>query len=195
LLVDQKAKNKDHNTTRGKPQIVIAMSQSPAPVTTTPQQSDNKIQVSSSKQSLSFYVHLAKKFLTSQNEIELSGLGSAINTVVSCAEILKNGGFATISKINTSTVEIKSEGEEQSFPKAKIQVWLAKGKDFDTIMEQQKKEAEEKKQKRQEAQEKKAESQPKEQTPKPSTPKPSTPNDQAKPSTPKTKSPATPKEK
>lgn len=35
-----------------------------------------KIQVSSSKQSLSFYVFLSKKFLKSEETVELSGLGN-----------------------------------------------------------------------------------------------------------------------
>jgi DNA-binding protein Alba len=114
----------------------------------TPEKSDNKIQVSSSKQSLSFYIHLSKKFLTNQDEIELSGLGSAINTVVSVAEIIKNSKLADITHIQTSTVEVKNE-EGTLTPKAKIQVWLKKSKDFDAIIEKQKQEVEEKKKQKQ----------------------------------------------
>ncbi|KAL0484789.1 hypothetical protein AKO1_003691 [Acrasis kona] len=114
------------------------------------QPNENKIQVSNSKQPLSFYIYLSKKFLTSQDEIELSGLGNAIITVVSCSEILKSGGFVEIRKIQTSTVDTKADGEETSYPKAKIQIWLKKTANFNSLMEQQKKEVEEKKKKQQE---------------------------------------------
>ncbi|KAL1564973.1 hypothetical protein AAHA92_07249 [Salvia divinorum] len=61
-------------------------------------QKKNRIQVSNTKKPLFFYVNLAK-----HNEVELSGLGMAISTVVSVAEILKNHGFAVEKKIMTST--------------------------------------------------------------------------------------------
>ena len=44
----------------------------------------NKIQVSSQK-SPKFYSILAKKFLSSHQDVEISGLGSAISTAVSTA--------------------------------------------------------------------------------------------------------------
>lgn len=46
----------------------------------------NKIQVSSTKQTLSFYVYLAKRLMATENTVELSGLG--------------NGTFFTNKKIN-----------------------------------------------------------------------------------------------
>ncbi|KAF0976871.1 hypothetical protein C9374_000531 [Naegleria lovaniensis] len=107
-------------------------------------QDDNKIQVSATKQSLSFYVYLAKKFLKNNNEIELSGLGGAINTVVSCAEILKNQKLATISKIQTSTVPVSGKND-QSFQKAKIQIYLKKTAEFNSIIAKQEEEQEERK--------------------------------------------------
>ncbi|KAL9653032.1 hypothetical protein ABK040_015546 [Willaertia magna] len=97
---------------------------------------DNKIQISATKNSLSFYIYLAKKFLQNNEVVELSGLGSAINTVVSCAEILKNREFATISKIETSTVNVQGKNE-QSFTKAKIQVYLKKTPKFDSLMKEE----------------------------------------------------------
>ncbi|KAG6382814.1 hypothetical protein SASPL_157471 [Salvia splendens] len=57
-------------------------------------QKKNRIQVSNTKKPLFFYVNLAKRYMLQHNEVELSGLGMAISTVVSVAEILKNNGFA-----------------------------------------------------------------------------------------------------
>ncbi|KAL8522704.1 hypothetical protein ACS0TY_012876 [Phlomoides rotata] len=54
------------------------------------------------------------------NEAELSALGMAISTVVSIAEILKNGGFSVEKKITTSTVEIKDDSTGRFVPKAKV---------------------------------------------------------------------------
>ena len=107
-------------------------------------QDDNKIQVSATKQSLSFYVYLSKKFLKNNDEIELSGLGGAINTVVSCAEIMKNQKLATISKIQTSSVSVSGKND-QSFQKAKIQVYLKKTAEFNSIVQEQEREQEERK--------------------------------------------------
>ncbi|PKA61426.1 Uncharacterized protein AXF42_Ash014343 [Apostasia shenzhenica] len=55
----------------------------------------NRIQVSTNKKPLYFYVNLAKRYMQYHNEIELSALGMAIGTVVTVAEILKNNGLAT----------------------------------------------------------------------------------------------------
>lgn len=57
----------------------------------------NRIQVSREKRPLNFFIGLAKKFLLSEDEVELSGLGLAVTTVVTVAEILKNSGHVTIS--------------------------------------------------------------------------------------------------
>nr|XP_034587556.1 uncharacterized protein At2g34160-like [Setaria viridis] len=54
----------------------------------------NRIQVSSSKKPLFFYVNLAKKYMQQHGDVELSALGLAISTVVTIAEILKNNGLA-----------------------------------------------------------------------------------------------------
>jgi len=69
-------------------------------------QDRNKIKVSSGR-SVFFYVDLATRFLKDQEDVELSGLGYAITTVVTIAEILKNQGVAAVKKINTSTMDIK----------------------------------------------------------------------------------------
>ena len=66
------------------------------------QQRSNKILISRNR-NLYFYVNLAKKYLQDMETVELSGLGQAINIVVSCAEILKNQQFVQIVNIETST--------------------------------------------------------------------------------------------
>jgi DNA-binding protein len=119
-------------------------------VSTTEKKDDKtKIQVSSQKQSLSFYVFLAKKFLQSEETVELSGLGNAINTVVSCAEILKTTGFAVVKKIETSSVQMPSQKEsDKTISKAKIQIFVSKATNFEKLMEKEKKEQEERKAKK-----------------------------------------------
>jgi hypothetical protein len=58
----------------------------------------NRIQVSREKRPLNFFVGLAKKFLVNENEVELSGLGLAVTTVVTVAEILKSSGHVDITR-------------------------------------------------------------------------------------------------
>ncbi|XP_057776432.1 uncharacterized protein At2g34160-like [Salvia miltiorrhiza] len=94
----------------------------------------NRIQVSNSKKSLFFYVNLSKRYLQQYNDVELSGLGMAISTVVSIAEILKNNGFAIEKKIRTLTVDMRDDPEARPFPKAKIEILLGKSENFDELM-------------------------------------------------------------
>ncbi|XP_072148715.1 uncharacterized protein At2g34160 [Setaria viridis] len=68
----------------------------------------NRIQVSSSKKPLFFYVNLAKKYMQQHGDVELSALGLAISTVVTIAEILKNNGLAVEKKIRALTVQTLS---------------------------------------------------------------------------------------
>ncbi|KAL1551292.1 uncharacterized protein At2g34160-like [Salvia hispanica] len=97
-------------------------------------QKKNRIQVSNTKKPLFFYVNLAKRYMQQHSEVELSGLGMAISTVVSVAEILKNNGFAVEKKIMTSTVEIKDDFRGRPVQKAKIEVVLGKTANFDELM-------------------------------------------------------------
>ncbi|CAH9089452.1 unnamed protein product [Cuscuta epithymum] len=97
-------------------------------------QKKNRIQVSSSKKPLFFYVNLAKRYMQQYNEVELSALGMAIATVVSVAEILKNNGFAIEKKITTSTVDVKDDSRGRPVSKAKIEIMLEKSEKFDEIM-------------------------------------------------------------
>ncbi|KAL5216049.1 hypothetical protein ABZP36_007450 [Zizania latifolia] len=59
---------------------------------------------------------------------------SAIATVVTVAEILKNNGFAVERKIRTSTVEINDESRVRPLQKAKIEIVLGKSDKFDELM-------------------------------------------------------------
>lgn len=62
----------------------------------TPQPSQpqyRRIQVSREKRPLNFFVTLSKKFLQTDEVVELSGLGLAVTTVVTIAEILRSSGF------------------------------------------------------------------------------------------------------
>ncbi|KAJ0974036.1 hypothetical protein J5N97_016001 [Dioscorea zingiberensis] len=88
-------------------------------------QKKNRIQVSTNKKPLYFYVNLAKRYMQNYNEVELSALGMAIGTVVTVAEILKNNGLATEKKILTSTVGT-TDGNKRTVRKAKIEILLGK---------------------------------------------------------------------
>ncbi|OEL26541.1 Uncharacterized protein BAE44_0012439 [Dichanthelium oligosanthes] len=94
----------------------------------------NRIQVSSSKKPLFFYVNLAKRYMQQHGSVELSALGLAISTVVTIAEILKNNGLAVEKKIRTSTVEISDEMRGRPIQKAKIEIVLGKTDKFDELM-------------------------------------------------------------
>lgn len=92
----------------------------------------NRIQVSREKRPLNFFVGLAKKFLLNEDEVELSGLGLAVTTVVTVAEILKNSGHVIITRIQTSLVDMQADGRGNT-PKAKIQIWIRKSENFSCI--------------------------------------------------------------
>jgi len=75
-------------------------------------------------------VDLATRFLKDQEEVELSGLGYAITTVVTIAEILKNQGIASVKKLGTSTMD----AQDRPAGKAKIQITLVKTPKFFEIV-------------------------------------------------------------
>ncbi|PPD66332.1 hypothetical protein GOBAR_DD36790 [Gossypium barbadense] len=68
----------------------------------------NRIQVSNTKKPLFFYVNLAKVSIC-----------TAIATVVTIAEILKNNGLAVEKKITTTTVDMKEDSRGRPVQKAK----------------------------------------------------------------------------
>uniref|UniRef100_A0A0D9XZF4 DNA/RNA-binding protein Alba-like domain-containing protein n=1 Tax=Leersia perrieri TaxID=77586 RepID=A0A0D9XZF4_9ORYZ len=98
----------------------------------------NRIQVSTNKKPLYFYVNLAKRYMQNYDEVELSALGMAIGTVVTVAEILKNNGLATEKKILTSTIGTKDESKGRLVRKAKIEILLCKSENFNAIMSSKK---------------------------------------------------------
>ncbi|TVU50244.1 hypothetical protein EJB05_01608 [Eragrostis curvula] len=98
----------------------------------------NRIQVSTNKKPLYFYVNLAKRYMQNYDEVELSALGMAIGTVVTVAEILKNNGLATEKKILTSTIGTKDESKGRLVRKAKIEILLCKSDNFNSIMSSKK---------------------------------------------------------
>jgi len=89
----------------------------------------NKIKVATGR-SVFFYVDLATRFLKDQEEVELSGLGFAITTVVTIAEILKTQGIASVKKLGTSTMDT----QDRPSGKAKIQITLVKTPKFFDIL-------------------------------------------------------------
>nr|GMD41943.1 uncharacterized protein At2g34160-like [Ipomoea batatas]GMD99023.1 uncharacterized protein At2g34160-like [Ipomoea batatas] len=100
-------------------------------------QKKNRIQVSSTKKPLFFYVNLAKATLCpfiASLMIFLPFFFVAIATVVSVAEILKNNGLAVEKKIMTSTVDVKDDSRGRPISKAKIEIVLGKSEKFDEIM-------------------------------------------------------------
>eukprot|EP00741_Cyanophora_paradoxa_P025563 tig00000383_g24668.t1 len=105
----------------------------------------NKIQVSSTKKPLYFYINLAKRFLRTEEEVELSALGNAISTVVTIAEILKEGGLITVSKINTSTVDMTDPARYRPVQKAKISILVRKTPAFFELVDKEKAEYDAKK--------------------------------------------------
>ncbi|KAL5783142.1 hypothetical protein ACOSP7_008171 [Xanthoceras sorbifolium] len=94
----------------------------------------NRIQVSSTKKPLFFYVNLAKRYMQQHSEVELSALGMAIATVVTIAEILKNNGLAVEKRITTTTVDMREETGGRPVSKAKIEIMLGKSETFDELM-------------------------------------------------------------
>eukprot|EP00993_Chasmostoma_nieuportense_P005895 NODE_6511_length_528_cov_226.862843_g6346_i0.p1 GENE.NODE_6511_length_528_cov_226.862843_g6346_i0~~NODE_6511_length_528_cov_226.862843_g6346_i0.p1 ORF type:complete len:135 (-),score=34.19 NODE_6511_length_528_cov_226.862843_g6346_i0:56-460(-) len=103
-------------------------------VASTVQVDKNKIRVSTSR-SLFLYINVCKRLLhEGEAEVELSGLGMAINAVVSCAEIMKNQKLVDIVKIQTSLTEIE-EWRQANVPK--LQVFVKKGAQFDAIYAEQ----------------------------------------------------------
>uniref|UniRef100_A0ACD5Z1R1 Uncharacterized protein n=1 Tax=Avena sativa TaxID=4498 RepID=A0ACD5Z1R1_AVESA len=98
----------------------------------------NRIQVSTNKKPLYFYVNLAKKYMQNYGEVELSALGMAIGTAVTVSEILKNNGLAIEKKILTSTIGTKDEAKGRLVRKAKIEILLCKSENFNSIMSSKK---------------------------------------------------------
>ena len=61
-------------------------------------------------QKLSIYVRRAKSWLVSKKRVAISGIGMAVSSVVMCAEILRDGGFADIYRVDTSMLKSQAPG-------------------------------------------------------------------------------------
>ncbi|KAE8734131.1 xanthine/uracil permease family protein [Hibiscus syriacus] len=94
----------------------------------------NEVQVSNTKKPFIFYLNRAKRYIHEFNEVELCGLGMAIPTVVTIAEILKRNGFAIQKGLATSTVLSTHEDRKgRQIEKAKIEIVLEKAGKFEAI--------------------------------------------------------------
>lgn len=97
---------------------------------TSQQQSDDSVIRVSTKNSPFFYINLIKKKLASTNsELEVSGIGAAINSVVMISEILKSQGFCQVKKLSTSLTN------DDTLPR--LQIWLTKTPQFDSLYQQE----------------------------------------------------------
>jgi len=89
------------------------------------------------------FVSAARKLLREgQDTVELTGIGNAITSVVSAAEILRNGKYVDFVKLQTSLVAVDgAAGSSVQVPK--LSVVMKKGSNFDSAdAEQLKVEAE-----------------------------------------------------
>ena len=96
------------------------------------ERADDRINIAGGKDTF-FYVDLAKKLLSDADkpdELELTGLGSSITSVVSVADILREQGLAAVSKLETGM-------SGRTNHTAKIQCWVKKTEGFDEIYKKQ----------------------------------------------------------
>mmetsp|Transcript_5845 Transcript_5845/g.6353 ORF Transcript_5845/g.6353 Transcript_5845/m.6353 type:complete len:153 (+) Transcript_5845:92-550(+) len=77
------------------------------------------------------YVDNVTRQLKVNEEVQLSGLGIAVTTVVTAAEMLKNQGVAEIKSIETSMARV----HERAGQKPKIVITLVKSSRFDEVYE------------------------------------------------------------
>mmetsp|Transcript_78664 Transcript_78664/g.91974 ORF Transcript_78664/g.91974 Transcript_78664/m.91974 type:complete len:124 (+) Transcript_78664:26-397(+) len=102
----------------------------------------NVVQISS-KRDAGFYVFLCKLFLMDFPEIELHGLGDAINTGVKVSETLTRFGYTAIKKIQTTTLGPETsetndkdhKREVKKGKKAKLIVTLTKSGNFNKLIQ------------------------------------------------------------
>ncbi|KMZ59945.1 Alba DNA/RNA-binding protein [Zostera marina] len=94
----------------------------------------NRIQVSSIKKPIYFYVNLAKKYLQQHGEIELCALGMATGSLISISEILKNNNFAVMKDIKISTVEVCEEKTGRTVSKSKLEISMEKSNAINEVI-------------------------------------------------------------
>ncbi|OMO54767.1 DNA/RNA-binding protein Alba-like protein [Corchorus capsularis] len=116
---------------------VASITSSPAktgsPQETKKMKNKNRVHISNTKKPFLFYLNLAKRYIKNNEEVELCGLGMAIPTVITLAEILKQNGIAIQKGVRTSTAisqELDRMGRQVM--KARIEIVLAKAEILDT---------------------------------------------------------------
>jgi len=91
---------------------------------------ENEIRVGRLKRSEA-YVKIAEQLFLTHEDIVLCGLGNTITTVVSCAEIIKNRKYATVTKVETSMIE----GDNRNHSIAKMQIHMKRQPGIKEILE------------------------------------------------------------
>eukprot|EP00761_Pharyngomonas_kirbyi_P008577 gb/GECH01008589.1/.p1 GENE.gb/GECH01008589.1/~~gb/GECH01008589.1/.p1 ORF type:complete len:121 (+),score=36.44 gb/GECH01008589.1/:1-363(+) len=103
---------------------------------------NKRIQISS-RMPLFFYVNLVKKRLK-DGQVELSGLGNAINSVVSVAEITRTNELGNISDITTDMADVSGD-PVRAVQKPMMHLTLTKSDKYDQMIAEQEKEKEQEK--------------------------------------------------
>ncbi|GLI66391.1 hypothetical protein VaNZ11_010183 [Volvox africanus] len=98
-----------------------------------PTRQPNRVQVSTNKKPLQFYLNLSRRIMAEHGEVELSALGLAVSNMVTVAEILKKDGWAVEKSLRTGLETLESEGEQRSTSKPKMEVVLGRSSEFDRL--------------------------------------------------------------
>lgn len=101
------------------------------------------VRVSFKKPAYAYVDFVKHRFNEGAKEISISGLGRAISSAVSVADVLRTQGLVTVTKIRTSRGEL-----EKSQVTDRIEIVVTKASDFDKVYVQQQKEQEERKKSR-----------------------------------------------
>ena len=104
-------------------------------------ESEHIINVSTQK-NFTFFVYLAKKFLESNDVVELHALGSAIISAVQAADTLIKHEYTTLDKIFTNSIMLDRQ-DGGKIKKAKLYIHLKKAPTFDDAVAKFEKEREE----------------------------------------------------
>ena len=101
---------------------------------------NNVIQVSVRK-TIFPYIEMTKRLLEQgEKEVEISGLGTSVNSVTSVVDVLTTNNFITVTKIATSRGDVE-EARRVNVPR--LQVFVVKSSQFDALYAKEKKEREE----------------------------------------------------
>jgi DNA-binding protein len=100
---------------------------------TLPDERANKVLVSSSRKP-TVYIGVCQKILGEYGEVRLSGLGVAMSSLVTVAEILKSRGLVTEKNIITSLEELDSDDGSGKRKKPKLEIILEKTANFEELV-------------------------------------------------------------